>query len=258
MAVRILSKVSVSEDDLKNAEYLIEKFFETFIENLGVDAQSFNFHMMRHLVDQVRKIGPLWLFSAFSFESAHRELLTGVCGTIKKPEKMLERFLMRQIIRTDTQSFKFFGAKYSQKPQCNKFCKISENCSAFLQNVQPEKVFSRYSNKAGELFCSLAYSKLGDNMSECIVNVNDGFFLIECFYELSGRYFALGRSFELVSELNFFGSQKAYALFYEIASPGNLKVVHVNCLLYKCLVLRHIKSSMRFRVSVMREGFEHN
>ena len=56
------------------------------------------FYTMRHLPEQVRRNGPLWLFSAFAFESANHHLIAAVSGTIKTPEKMVELFIRRQNI----------------------------------------------------------------------------------------------------------------------------------------------------------------
>ena len=115
IAIRMLSKVSVEENDLVVADLLLSKFFNSFVQNFGVQSKSFNFHAMRHLVEQVRRIGPLWLFSAFAFESAHRELLTGACGTIKIPKNLAERFLKRQMTRsTSNGSAQFFSKKFSR------------------------------------------------------------------------------------------------------------------------------------------------
>ena len=44
--------------------------------------QSYNFHSMRHLCDQVRRVGPFWNTSAFSYESADHFLVKNVAGTV--------------------------------------------------------------------------------------------------------------------------------------------------------------------------------
>ena len=53
---------------------------------------------MRHLPEQVRRNGPLWFFSACAFESANHHSIAAVSGTIKTPEKIVERFIRRQNI----------------------------------------------------------------------------------------------------------------------------------------------------------------
>ena len=51
---------------------------------------------MPHLVEQVHRNGPLWFFSGFCSESANHQLLPALSGTIKNPEKMVDRFLKQQ------------------------------------------------------------------------------------------------------------------------------------------------------------------
>ena len=74
LAIRILSGATVVEDIL-SAELLMEKFFKSFVELYGEELQSYNFHSMRHLCNQVRRLGPLWNCSAFGFESANHFLV---------------------------------------------------------------------------------------------------------------------------------------------------------------------------------------
>ena len=57
--IRLLSGKFVTETQIENAENLIFDFFEDFVKNFGINLQSFNFHAMRHLPDQVREMGPL-------------------------------------------------------------------------------------------------------------------------------------------------------------------------------------------------------
>ena len=95
-AIRLLSDGSFDVEYLQPADALISSFFENFLDLYGLESQSFNFHTMRHLVEQVRRNGPLWLFSAFCFESANHQLLSALSGTIKNPEKMVDRFLKHQ------------------------------------------------------------------------------------------------------------------------------------------------------------------
>ena len=91
-AIKILSQFEVKQESLLEAESLIELFIESFVEIYGSDSQSFNFHTMRHLCEQVKRNGPLWCFSAFCLESANHGLLRAVQGTIKEPEAIVEQF----------------------------------------------------------------------------------------------------------------------------------------------------------------------
>lgn len=51
------------------AEQLLKDYIELFIANYGDDAMSSNVHNLSHLIDDVRKFGPLPIISSYPFES---------------------------------------------------------------------------------------------------------------------------------------------------------------------------------------------
>ena len=260
IAIRLLTKPTVDEKDLNASKQLIEKFFSNFVKIFGVDSQSFNFHTMRHLVDQVRRIGPLWLFSAFAFESAHRELLTSACGTVKFPQKLVERFLLRQEIRLSRgQTKDYFSKKFDRKPECRSFTSVSKDCHDFLPHIKAENFCGRYISFSGQTFCSSAYTKIGKNFSECIVRTSENFVLVECFYVgQNGLFFALVRQFEEANEIDISLEENSCNLIFEIERCGELLCLPAEKLLYKCVVLPQNVNNKKFKVSIMQEGFEHN
>ena len=96
LAIRLISNAKIKQYDIDEADVLIQQFFENFVDHYGEESQSFNFHTMRHLSEQVKRNGPLWCFSAFCFESANHCLLSAVQGTIKEREAIVEQFIKHQ------------------------------------------------------------------------------------------------------------------------------------------------------------------
>ena len=100
VAVRLLSEKNLDDNVIYYAEKQLKEFFNQFTSVFGRESQSFNFHALRHLANQVKKFGPLWLYSAFSYESANHLLLRTVSGLIKNPETIVEKFLVAQFTET--------------------------------------------------------------------------------------------------------------------------------------------------------------
>ena len=252
IAVRLLSDAFYTEESLEKLEALIKLFFSNFVELYGEDAQSFNFHTMRHLVEQVKRNGPLWLFSAFCFESANHSLLSAVSGTIKTPEKIVERFLKNQVSYDE-----FLSSERQQKMAClTSFTRVSEEIYNFCKEQNVELLFSRY--QGVRKFCSLSYTRLNDNLGECIVMLKNGnFVLIECFAKKSGEYFAICRAFRNVVEidLDILGNLLSGSYIFKLTDAGSLDMISVEKLLFKTIVITENKTHL---VSVIREGFEHN
>ena len=69
VAVYLLLQETISSDDFLAAEGHITAFITAVTPLYGEKAMTFNMSSLLHLVDSVRKTGPLWAPSAFPFES---------------------------------------------------------------------------------------------------------------------------------------------------------------------------------------------
>ena len=253
IATRLLSDQNILPKNLEIAEELIRMFFSNFTELYGDESQSFNFHTMRHLVEQVRRLGPLWLFTCFCFEGANHELMSALRGTIKHPEKMATRFLEKQL------NYAEYKAKNKETKNClDNFTCVNPEARTFIDTFSSvQLVYGRHKTKTGKIFCSLAYTRLNQNLGEVIVQISGGAFIqIFCFAVFENESYAIAKPFEVVSELNLLSKcGNSYDLFFKLSHPGCLMRLSVKKLMYKCVVLPEGNSLL---VSVMREGFEHN
>lgn len=68
-AIYILSKSVVSEQDIEQAETMLNEFCDLFETYFGISAVTMNIHLLRHYGYIVRNSGPLWSYSLFGFES---------------------------------------------------------------------------------------------------------------------------------------------------------------------------------------------
>lgn len=90
--IRILSSEDLHEH-LNYAQDLIRFFIKTFIKLYGVENISHNVHSIIHLVDDVKRFGPLDNFSAFKFEK-YMQILKKY---LRKAEKPLQQVVRRCI-----------------------------------------------------------------------------------------------------------------------------------------------------------------
>ncbi|XP_011698579.1 PREDICTED: uncharacterized protein LOC105456325 [Wasmannia auropunctata] len=88
--VRILSSMDLHEH-LNYAQDLIIFFIKTFVQLYGVQHISHNVHYLLHLVDDVKRFGPVDNFSAFKFENYMQTLKK----YLRKAEKPLQQVVRR-------------------------------------------------------------------------------------------------------------------------------------------------------------------
>ena len=95
--VRLLLESS-REKDILISENLSGQFCSGIVDVFDGNERSetINVHSLRHLPDQVRRFGPLFSFSAMSFESANRILSEVYSGSHHECEVICRRFLQKQ------------------------------------------------------------------------------------------------------------------------------------------------------------------
>ena len=104
-AIRVLSEQRLNDSIISHAEKQIKICLEKFLKVLSRIA-VFPFAHYSTFGRTGKKIGPLWMVSAFSFESAKHMLIRTVKGTLKNPEKIVEKFLSKQSMQDETKNSK--------------------------------------------------------------------------------------------------------------------------------------------------------
>ena len=94
--IRLLLESS-EESQVTRAEELLNNFCRDIVEiHDGQEKiETINVHSLRHLSDQVRRFGPLYCYSALSFESANRTLGEVFTGANSECEVICRRFLQK-------------------------------------------------------------------------------------------------------------------------------------------------------------------
>ena len=94
--VRLLLESS-APTNIRLSESLIDEFCSEILsahaENEKVE--TINVHYLRHLTEQVKRFGPLYSYSAMSFESANRFLGEVCSGSSSEGEIICRRILQR-------------------------------------------------------------------------------------------------------------------------------------------------------------------
>ena len=178
VAVRLLSDIIRDDTKIECAENLIHDFFQNFVELYDEKSQSFNFHTMRHLGEQVRRNGSLWLFSAFCFDSANHNLISAFQGTIKEPENIIERFVKHQAAAS--------SAIIESTEKCLKGLTDNDaELKVFCEKFGVRFYFSSFVSSDGQCCASLLYSRQGDSLGDCLFQLKDGrFFRVSISFKL--------------------------------------------------------------------------
>lgn len=80
-AVYILLQKSITNEEVDRAERMLESFVQQHQVLFGKQNMVMVAHLLKHLAESVRQLGPLWCHSAFPFERNNGYLLKLVSGT---------------------------------------------------------------------------------------------------------------------------------------------------------------------------------
>ncbi|XP_013380319.1 uncharacterized protein LOC106151541 [Lingula anatina] len=152
-AMFIMNLDSISPEDLLHCEELLIKFSCLFSSLYGVSHMSANLHQMLHLHDVVRQLGPLWVYSCFSFESMNGKLLKLFHGTqspaiqiANAVSTLIKLPILEQNIDTDTHSQSAVSQLYCKLSSASDRHKITETIcdgvhvigAKHLQTIEPK------------------------------------------------------------------------------------------------------------------------
>ena len=116
IGISLLLSDDITEEDLVTAKKVLDRFFIEFCRLYGENNCGFNFHLITHLVEKVRYLGPLWGTSLFIHDGLKKILLK--CfrpGTSSLLKQMAERLQLRLAV---LQLFSFVSAKKKESISC--------------------------------------------------------------------------------------------------------------------------------------------
>lgn len=92
ISIQTLLKQSISDSQLLRCQQMINRFCQQFEILYGKRYMSANVHLLLHLPDTVRQLGPLWVYSCFYFEGQNGVLKNLVHGTQHVDSQIISSF----------------------------------------------------------------------------------------------------------------------------------------------------------------------
>lgn len=97
-ATHILCSTHISLNMVDEAEHLLHTFCNDFENLYGEINTVFNVHLLRHLAECVRNIGPLFTYSNYNFEDQIGHLVSLHKGTTDVATQICEKYLLEKNI----------------------------------------------------------------------------------------------------------------------------------------------------------------
>lgn len=184
ISVYTLLKKEINQNEATKVEELLNLFVKNVERLYGDKEMTYNLHQLLHLPLYVKRWGPLWATSAFSFESFNGKISTFIHGTKNVGKEIVENLkaiegiqILRQKLNglknvsssTDNEQMKLIGK--SIKINFTDFERyVLLNGTFDLNKLQ---IYKRAKVK-NQIFTSLLYKNVKSNTYTVSVTMNDG------------------------------------------------------------------------------------
>lgn len=102
-AIYLLSRENVSVYTIEQASIRLNTFVDTYEDLYGKNNVTMNLHLIRHLTTVVRKLGPLWVHSAFAFESNNGVVVSANTSKTNILQQLAWKYVMKQTLKPHKQ-----------------------------------------------------------------------------------------------------------------------------------------------------------
>lgn len=175
-SVYTLLKSKITSRELTETEEKWRGFVDIFQVFFGKTNMVMNIHLLMHLVESVRNLGPLWSHSAFPFEKNNGCLLKLVKGTTDVIHQISNKYIMQKCLDANIEYEKstdtIFRGRHKMifENNIDLFHSNSDNCIKIRKKTLP--VYSKIS-KNGIIYTSLSYKKF-NNTIDYFIGLNNG------------------------------------------------------------------------------------
>lgn len=203
-AIYILLKSTITREERDEAEEMLHQFVKEHQKLFGVDNMVMNVHLLKHLVEEVRSLGPLWTHSTFPFERNNGVLLKKANGTTDVLQQISSKYCLSKSMINRRNKL-----KVNEKILLGRSVKIVQSCLRVF-NVETMKetdlsnkelyVYKRI-NLKNIIYTSTLYT-LPKKSIDYFVELNSDFIgKVKFYFESNSKAYAIIEEYEVIDNI---------------------------------------------------------
>lgn len=138
-AIHTLCGQIIGHDELQEADQLLCSFVDDFEVAYGESKMVFNVHLLRHLADSVRSIGPLHAYSNYHFEDHIGHLVSFHKGTTDVASQICEKYSLEKNMFYHLARSRM-AQEFYDEISCNRMLKHSRKIAGSVLLGKPKKL----------------------------------------------------------------------------------------------------------------------
>lgn len=199
-AVYVLLKSSIRHSEINESERKLLEFVLRHQQLFGKEFMVINAHLLKHLADAVRELGPLWCQSNFAFERNNGHLVKRVVGTTDVLLQVSSKYCLSKAIINESEK-----PKSSEKLLLGKSISIVEQ-SLVVFNIKSQKVLDLSNVDLivhkriilnNVIYTSKLYTRPKKTIDYFIGLKNNIFGMAKFYFESNGKTFVVMEEFKI-------------------------------------------------------------
>ncbi len=139
-AVYILLKKSIPTEEVDRAERMLLSFVQQHQQLFGEQNMVMVVHLVQHLAESVRQLGPLWCHSAFPFERNNGCLLKLVSGTTDVLHQISSKYCLSKSVKQNDRTKANTNVHTSEMRLLGKAVNIKESASNIFDTLSMKEL----------------------------------------------------------------------------------------------------------------------
>ncbi|XP_037049622.1 uncharacterized protein LOC119083916 [Bradysia coprophila] len=204
-AIYILMKSEVPRKAIDETEIKLHRFVKQHQQLFGVESMVMNVHLLKHLAQDVRWLGPLWCHSTFPFERNNGVLLKKVNGTTDVLLQISSKYCLAKSIKQTARS----KPKTNKKVLLGKSVKLVDP-SLRVFNIESLKEIDlsnielyvhKRINLNDTIFTSTSYTLPKRSVDYFVEATNDIVGKVRFYFESNSKVYAVIEEFEVIDNI---------------------------------------------------------
>lgn len=202
-AVYTLLKANIPKGEVDDTEQMLNRFVKDHQKLFGKCGMVMNVHLVKHLCESVRQLGPLWCHSAFPFERNNGCLLKMVNGTTDVLYQMSSKYALKKSLK------KNFEMNETDPAFCGRSVPISEKTLSVVNydsltrvNLSNEKLQAYKRLKIGKtIYTSKLYTRPKKSVDYFIQLEDERFGAAKFYLESNGKKYVIMEEYEIIDTI---------------------------------------------------------
>lgn len=202
-AIYILLKSTITRKEINEAEEMLHRFVKQHQQLFGVTNMVMNVHLLKHLAQNVRLLGPLWCHSTFPFERNNGVLLKNVNGTTDVLAQIASKYCLSKSIidrKTELKASENVLLGRSEKIVRSSLRVFNTESMKEINLSNKELYVHKRINFKNVIYTSISYTRATVTV-DYFVEANDMIGKAKFYFESNSKMYAIIEEFEVVDNI---------------------------------------------------------